>query len=166
MYQDLVIMAVFVLVYSSIAGAVERTWISGAIIFTAFGLLIGPVGLDLIHFEVDREAIKVLAELTLALVLFIDAANADLSVLRKTKALPIRLLLIGLPLKCDMCEGEDEPLCVKWCTADALVLEEREEEVDEEEEQEELEVGLESLADKHGLDKVIDALTRMSKKES
>ncbi len=21
----------------------------------------------------------------------------------------------GLPLKCDMCEGEDEPLCVKWC---------------------------------------------------
>ena len=36
----------------------------------------------------------------------------------------------GLPLKCDMCEGEDEPLCVKWCTADALVLEEREEEYD------------------------------------
>ena len=71
----------------------------------------------------------------------------------------------GLPLKCDMCEGEDEPLCVKWCTADALVLEEREEEVDEEEEQEELEIGLESLADKHGLDKVMDALARMSKKE-
>jgi benzoyl-CoA reductase subunit BamC len=65
-----------------------------------------------------------------------------------------------------MCEGEDEPLCVKWCTADALVLEEREEEVDEEEEQEELEIGLESLADKHGLDKVMEALARMSKKES
>jgi benzoyl-CoA reductase subunit BamC len=71
----------------------------------------------------------------------------------------------GLPLKCDMCEGEDEPLCVKWCTADALVLEEREEEVDEEEEQEELEVGLESLADKHGLDKLLDTIARMSKKE-
>ena len=42
----------------------------------------------------------------------------------------------GLPLKCDMCEGEDEPLCVKWCTADALIYEEREEEVDEEIEQE------------------------------
>ena len=26
----------------------------------------------------------------------------------------------GLPLKCDMCEGEDEPLCVKWCLVDAL----------------------------------------------
>jgi len=21
----------------------------------------------------------------------------------------------GLPLKCDMCEHEDEPICVKWC---------------------------------------------------
>jgi NhaP-type Na+/H+ or K+/H+ antiporter len=98
MYLDLVIMAVFILIYSSVAGGVERTWISGAIIFTAFGLLIGPVGLDLISFKADREAIKVLAELTLALVLFIDAANADIGVLSKTKTLPIRLLLIGLPL--------------------------------------------------------------------
>jgi benzoyl-CoA reductase subunit BamC len=69
----------------------------------------------------------------------------------------------GLPLKCDTCEGEEEPLCVKWCLSDALTLEEREEEVDEEEEQEELEIGLESLADKHGLEKLRDALARMSK---
>ena len=40
----------------------------------------------------------------------------------------------GLPLKCDMCEGEEEPLCVKWCINDALICEEREEEVEEEEE--------------------------------
>ncbi len=98
MYQDLVILAVFILIYSSVAGAVERTWISGAIIFTAFGLMIGPVGLDLISFKADREAIKIMAELTLALVLFTDAASADLGVLRETKALPTRLLLIGLPL--------------------------------------------------------------------
>ena len=56
-----------------------------------------------------------------------------------------------LPLKCDMCEGEEEPLCVKWCLNDALILEEREEEVEEEEEQEELEIGLEALAKKYGL---------------
>ena len=71
----------------------------------------------------------------------------------------------GLPLKCDMCEGEEEPLCVKWCTVDALTVEEREEEVEEEEEQEELEIGLESLADKYGLDKLKDTLARMSKKD-
>ena len=98
MYQTLAIVALFVLVYSSVAGRIERSWVSGPIVFTLFGLLIGPVGFDLLSFETDRETIRTLAELTLALVLFIDAASADTSVLRKTKALPIRLLLIGLPL--------------------------------------------------------------------
>jgi benzoyl-CoA reductase subunit BamC len=72
----------------------------------------------------------------------------------------------GLPLSCDMCEGEDEPLCVKWCLTDALTYEEREEEVAEEEEQEKLEIGLESLANEYGLDKIIDTIARMSEKES
>ncbi len=73
----------------------------------------------------------------------------------------------GLPLKCDMCEGEDEPLCVKWCMHDALILEEREEEAGEEEqvEQEDLEIGLESLADKFGVEKIMDALARMKDKD-
>ena len=37
------------------AAATKRTWISGAIVFTAFGLLIGPVGLDLISFKANAE---------------------------------------------------------------------------------------------------------------
>lgn len=74
----------------------------------------------------------------------------------------------GLPLKCDMCEGEPEPLCVKWCLVDALVLEEREEEVEEVEAREELselEIGLEALADRYGLGKIQDIVARMSKKD-
>ncbi|MFQ5483706.1 MAG: (4Fe-4S)-binding protein [Desulfobacterales bacterium] len=70
----------------------------------------------------------------------------------------------GLPLKCDMCEGEDEPWCVKWCLNDALILEEGDEEVVEEEEQDELEIGLGSLANKYGLQKILDAVARMSKR--
>jgi benzoyl-CoA reductase subunit BamC len=68
----------------------------------------------------------------------------------------------NLPLKCDMCEGEEIPLCVKWCLNDALIIEEREEESEEEEEQAELEIGLEALAKKHGLRKVMDSIARMS----
>jgi len=48
--------------------------------------------------ETDREMIKAMAEVTLALVLFTDAAGADIRVLKKTTGLPMRLLLIGLPL--------------------------------------------------------------------
>lgn len=98
MYGDLALIAGFVLVYSAIAGGIERSWLSGPIVFTLFGLLIGPVGLDLLSFETDREMLKTLAELTLALVLFTDAASADLRVLRRKAGLPARLLLIGLPL--------------------------------------------------------------------
>ena len=70
----------------------------------------------------------------------------------------------GLPLKCDMCEGEEEPLCVKWCITDALTYEEREEEVEEEEKPEEVDMALGSLIDKHGLDKIADTIARMSLK--
>jgi len=98
MYESLALVAGFALVYSTIAGGIERTWVSGPIVFTAFGVLIGPVGLDLLSFETEGETLRTLAELTLALVLFTDAANADLGVLRKTLRLPVRLLLIGLPL--------------------------------------------------------------------
>ena len=71
----------------------------------------------------------------------------------------------GLPLKCDMCESDpalSEPLCVQWCLADALVYEEREEEVEEEVKAEELETGLESLVNKYGLDKLMETVARMS----
>ncbi len=75
----------------------------------------------------------------------------------------------GLPLKCDMCESDptlDEPWCVKWCLADALVYEARQEEVEEEEAPEQVDEGLEALANKHGWAQVMDAAQRLSKKGS
>ena len=61
MYQTIAILALFVLVYSSVAGRVERSWLSGPIVFTVFGLIIGPVGLDLLSFKTDRETIRTLS---------------------------------------------------------------------------------------------------------
>jgi NhaP-type Na+/H+ or K+/H+ antiporter len=98
MYEGLALLAGFVMLYSILAGGIERTWVSGPIVFTAFGALIGPVGLDLLSFENGGETLRTLAELTLALVLFTDAAGAHLRVLRKAAQLPVRLLLIGLPM--------------------------------------------------------------------
>ncbi len=73
----------------------------------------------------------------------------------------------GLPLRCDMCESDPplkEPMCVQWCLADALTYEEREEEGEEQPQPSEMETGIESLVDKYGLDKVTDAVARISKK--
>ena len=74
----------------------------------------------------------------------------------------------GLPLKCDMCESDPsltEPMCVQWCLADALVYEEREEEVEVVEEPEEIAIGLEAMANKFGWQKILDTAVRLSKEE-
>ena len=59
MYESLALLAIFILIYSSVAGAVERSWISGPIVFTCFGLLIGPEGFDLITWETNKEILKI-----------------------------------------------------------------------------------------------------------
>ncbi len=51
MYETLAILAGFALVYSAIAGRVERTWISGPIVFIAFGVLLGPLGFKVLSKE-------------------------------------------------------------------------------------------------------------------
>ena len=98
MYENLAILAAFVLIYSLICGGLEKTPFNGAIVFTAFGLVLGPLGFGFLNLEVDAELLSTLAELTLALVLFTDASNTDLKTLKKNRAIPKRLLLIGLPL--------------------------------------------------------------------
>ena len=97
-YSILAILAGFVFVYCAIADRLGKTIISGAIVFTGFGVLCGPLVLNILPLDVDAESLRLLAELTLAFVLFTDAANADLSVLKRSIGLPQRLLLIGLPL--------------------------------------------------------------------
>ena len=72
--------------------------IAPAIAFTAAGLVIGTEGLGWIDVTPDAESLKLLAEATLALVLFSDASRIDLRALRDGYALPARLLGIGLPL--------------------------------------------------------------------
>ncbi len=98
MYENMAILALFVFVYSLVGGRLARSPISGAIIYTAFGLALGPLGFGFLNLNAGAEQIRLLAELTLSLVLFTDAANSNLGVLRTHASLPIRLLLIGLPL--------------------------------------------------------------------
>lgn len=72
----------------------------------------------------------------------------------------------GLPLKCDMCEGEDGPKCVEWCLNHVLTYEERQVEVEEAPEKpEDLQIGLEALADRYGVEKVQDAIARLTRSE-
>ena len=98
MYLSAAILAVIAFLYAIVSERVERSWLSGPIVFVAAGFLLGPGGLDVLQLNIKADGLRVLAELTLAMVLFADAANADLARIRKQAGLPERLLLIGLPL--------------------------------------------------------------------
>jgi NhaP-type Na+/H+ or K+/H+ antiporter len=92
------IFAAIIFLYSIISGGLDRTPVNGAMVYTAVGLVLGSVGLGLLNLDLNAEGLSLMAELTLGLLLFSDAANADLAVLKKSFHIPQRLLLIGLPL--------------------------------------------------------------------
>jgi NhaP-type Na+/H+ or K+/H+ antiporter len=82
--------------YATVSRPLGRLNVSGAMFFTTTGLLVGPV-LGLLELQV-REQVKLLAEITLTLVLFADASRISLRALHREFAVPLRLLGIGLPL--------------------------------------------------------------------
>ena len=98
MYQNLALLTAFVFLYSLTSRGLERTPFNGAVLFTAFGLAFGPLGLGFLNLDLDAEGFSSLAEMALALVLFTDAANANLGELKRSFHIPQKLLLIGLPL--------------------------------------------------------------------
>lgn len=98
MYFTVAILAIVLFLYSILADKLERTVFGGAIAFTFIGLVLGTNGFGTLDLALNTEGLSVLAELTLALLLFVDAADADLKELKRSSQLPKRLLLIGLPL--------------------------------------------------------------------
>lgn len=97
MYIELAILALFVFIYSVVAGRVERSVISGPMVFVVAGFVMGPFGLGWFDGDNTKDDFRLFADLTLALILFLDASNANLSVLKRQFRIPERMLLLGLP---------------------------------------------------------------------
>lgn len=84
--------------YGLVSRKLEGSMLTGPILFTAFGLVAGAAGLGFVPLQISNEALHLLAEVTLILVLFSDAANIDLAQLRRDHNLPVRMLLVGMPV--------------------------------------------------------------------
>ena len=93
-----ILVACFVFGFALVSRRLAVSPLTPPLVFVALGIAFGPWGLDWLHFDVEQGAMHVLAELTLILVLFGDAARIDLSALRQELGLPVRLLAIGMPL--------------------------------------------------------------------
>ncbi|WP_328400080.1 cation:proton antiporter [Streptomyces sp. NBC_00390] len=84
--------------YALFSRRLAATAVSAPMVFTGFGVLIGPVGLDVLDLRHDAGPVLTLVEAALALVLFADAMTVRRRDLRTGGFLPLRLLAVGLPL--------------------------------------------------------------------
>ncbi|HKJ51273.1 MAG TPA: cation:proton antiporter [Gammaproteobacteria bacterium] len=97
-YPALIFAAAMIFVYGLFSRAADRSLLTAPMFFVAIGTLAGPAGLNLFQIKTDLDAVHVLTEVTLVLVLFVDASTINLKKLLAERTIPLRLLLIGLPL--------------------------------------------------------------------
>ena len=107
---------------AAISRRLVGTPITPAILFVGFGLLVGPKALDGIDLSSTDAAVRLLAEATLALVLFCDASRIDLGQLRRSVGVPLRLLGVGLPLTILLGAAVAAVLLGDLTAAEALIL--------------------------------------------
>lgn len=92
----LIMIAVAVLGYALVSGLVDKTPVTMPMLFIALGY-----GLDLAYPMAvlgDKSIFHLVAEATLALVLFADASRLSLNIVNQRRAWTLRMLLLGLPL--------------------------------------------------------------------
>jgi NhaP-type Na+/H+ or K+/H+ antiporter len=86
-----------VALYAASARRLDRLSVTGAMVFTGAGLLLGAEFLDILPAAIETESVKLLAEVTLAVILFTDASAVNARAARDDSGLDGRMLGIGLP---------------------------------------------------------------------
>ncbi|MBI5580157.1 MAG: cation:proton antiporter [Deltaproteobacteria bacterium] len=97
-YPIFIFAALLIFGFGLFSLASERSPISAAMVFVTVGMVAGPIGLGYLKEGINAPLVRILAEITLVLVLFVDASTINLHSLIREKGVPFRLLLIGLPL--------------------------------------------------------------------
>jgi NhaP-type Na+/H+ or K+/H+ antiporter len=92
------VLTVLVLCYAIVSGLVKRWYVAPALIFVAFGMVLGPFGFGVIDAGAHTESFTILAQLALTVILFNQAAMLDLPSVLRRGHVTFRLLAIGIPL--------------------------------------------------------------------
>ncbi len=86
------VIALVLTIAALVSGLVERAPISFPIIFLGLGFLLGPAGLRLVNIDLHSPLLEVVATISLALVLFMDAVNLDVDELKSDWHIPLLTL--------------------------------------------------------------------------
>ena len=94
----LVAVLVCILIAAAISQRIQGTVITLPMVYTVLGLILSSRALGIIELDPEGELIRIIAEVTLVLVLATDASRINVRMLIRDHSLPQRLLVIGLPL--------------------------------------------------------------------
>ena len=98
-HQVLIFTALLIFVFGLVSRVSERWTITGPMVFMIVGIAVSPLGFGLFAVHPTGDLVRLVAEITLILILFIDGSLIDLkALLRGRPRISMRLLAIGLPL--------------------------------------------------------------------
>jgi len=104
--------ALFTAVYSMVAKRLAATMVTAPMTFMALGVLVALSGV--MPGAEAEEALHIVAEVALILLLFLDAAQTDLLALKERHVWPVRMLVIGLPGAVALGTLAAMPLLPEW----------------------------------------------------
>jgi len=117
-----VAVAIAFLGFGLVSRKLEGSLLTGPMLFATLGFLFGPAVFGLVPVGITNATFHTLAEITLILVLFSDAASIDLKQLGKDHNLPLRMLLFGMPLTIALGIAAALMLFPGWSFWEAAVL--------------------------------------------
>ena len=90
----LALMGIVIMVSALLSGLIERSGMPQVAVFLAMGAALGPTGLGVLDLGLDSSALRVVATLSLSLVLFTDAVTLNLSEVQRRHAF-LALRVVG-----------------------------------------------------------------------
>ena len=88
----LAIIGIVILVSALLSGLIDKSGFPQVAVFLLIGAALGPWGLGLFNMTLDSPALRVVATLSLTLVLFTDAVTLDISDVKRNAGLAFRML--------------------------------------------------------------------------
>jgi NhaP-type Na+/H+ or K+/H+ antiporter len=88
----LALLGVVIIVAALLSGLIDRSDLPQVGVFLALGAILGPAGLDLLDVSLDSPILRVVATLSLVLVLFTDAVSLSMAEVSRHRGLAIRVL--------------------------------------------------------------------------
>jgi len=88
----LAILGAVVIVSALLSGLIDRSGLPQVAVFLALGAVLGPVGLGVLNISLNSPSLRVVAILSLTLVLFTDSVSLNIEGVRRRASLALRLL--------------------------------------------------------------------------